>query len=203
MNAPECVTDPGRNRAVHKAWITGSGEFVVSCGVVHNAFRIGLISHAAVSIDMRPIRHYATHDKVLNPCTRSLPRFPDTHSYSPAEQLVYCLKLLLHIRQLEVVDPAQHRLMQYLFAPLVSHSVASACQQFQFCFQLGDAHGMRPQPSAFSWGRRTGRARRRRDAPATFSLLLSYRMSCRGISSPAHSPLPSSLGSPSREVSSQ
>lgn len=86
------------NIVVHKECITGSAEFVVSCGVVHNAFRFGPISFAAVSIDMRPVWLYATLDKVLNPCMRSLPRFPDTQSFSPAESLAYCLKRLLHIR---------------------------------------------------------------------------------------------------------
>ena len=55
-----------------------------------------------------------------------------------------------HIRQLEVAHPAAYRFVKYLFAPLVSHSVASACQQFQFCFQLRNALGVRPKPSSLA-----------------------------------------------------
>ena len=40
--------------------------------------------------------------------------------------------------------------MEYLFTPLVSHSIAPACQQFQFCFQFRNALGVRPKPSPFS-----------------------------------------------------
>jgi hypothetical protein len=61
--------------------------------------------------------------------------------------LVNVFKGGFHIRQLEVAHPAAYRLVKYLFAPLVSHSIASACQQFQLCFQLRKAFGVRPQPS--------------------------------------------------------
>ncbi len=40
--------------------------------------------------------------------------------------------------------------MKYLFAPLVSHSIAPACQQLQLCFQLRNALGVRPQPSSLA-----------------------------------------------------
>jgi hypothetical protein len=76
-----------------------------------------------------------------------LPRLPDTHSDTPAKPFVYVFNGRFHIRQLEVAHPAAYRLVEYLFAPLVSHSVASACQQFQFHFQLCNALGVRPQPS--------------------------------------------------------
>ncbi len=105
-------------------------------------------SFTRVSPYMRPIWVHATLDEVPYTRLRSLPRLPDAHPYAPAEPLVDCLKGGLHVRQLEVIDPATYRLMQYLFAPCVSHSVASACQQFQFSFQLRNALGVRTKPSA-------------------------------------------------------
>ena len=87
--------------------------------------------------------------KVLYPCTWLLPALPDTHPYPPAQPLVDWFKGGFHVRQLEVSDPAAYRLVEYLFTPLVSHSIAPACQQFQFCFQFRNALGVRPKPSSF------------------------------------------------------
>ena len=64
--------------------------------------------------------------------------------------MVNAFKGGFHIRQFEVPDPAAYRFAKYLFAPLVSHSIASACQQFQLRFKLGNALGVRPQPSSFT-----------------------------------------------------
>ena len=136
---------------VHQAGVTRSAKVTIGRGLCHNRTTShGPIALACITPHVRRVGFDTTLLEVLYPRTWQLPRFPDTHPDTPTQPLVDWFKNGLHIRQLEVPDPAAYRFVKYLFAPLVSHSIASACQQFQLRFQLGNALGVRPQPSSFT-----------------------------------------------------
>ncbi len=133
------------NVIVHKAWVTCSAKVRYGRGLCHyRATRHCPTSLARVTPHIRKVWFDSTLPEFLYPCTWLLPALPDTHPYPPAQPLVDWFKDGFHVRQLEVPDPAAYRLVEYLFAPLVSHSIASACQQFQLCFQLRNTLGVRP-----------------------------------------------------------
>ena len=139
------------NVVVHQARVTCSAKVVYGRSLLHySAARYCPISFARITPHMRKVWLDSTLLEILYPCTWPLPTLPDTHTYPSAQPLVDWLQDGFHICQFEVPDPAAYRFAKYLFAPLVSHSIASACQQFQLRFQLGNALGVRPQPSSFT-----------------------------------------------------
>ena len=139
------------NIVVHKARVTCSAKVIYGRGLLHySAAGYCPISLACVAPHIRKVWFDSTLLEVLYPCTWLLPAFPDTHTYPPAQPLVDWFKDGFHIRQLEVPDPAAYRFVEYLFTPLVSHSIAPACQHFHSRFQCGNALGVRPKPSPFS-----------------------------------------------------
>ncbi len=139
------------NVIVHKAWVTCSAKVRYGRGVCHyRATRHYPTSLARVTPHIRKVWFDSTLPEFLYPCTWLLPALPDTHPYPPAQPFVDWFKEGFHVRQLEVPDPAAYRFVEYLFPPLVSHSIATACQRLHFSFQFGNALGVRPKPSPFS-----------------------------------------------------
>ena len=139
------------NVVVHKARVSRSAKVRYGCGLLHySAAGYCPIPLACVAPHIREVWFDSTLLEILYPRTRILPALPDTHSYAPAQPLVDWFEGGFHVRQLEVPDPAAYRFVEYLFPPLVSHSIAPACQRLQFSFQFGNALGVRPKPSPFS-----------------------------------------------------
>ena len=76
-----------------------------------------------------------------------LPAFPGQHPYPASHPFVQRFQYIFHIRQLEVIDPSPHDLLQSFFSSLNSHSITASGNLSDFILQLLDALGVNSQPS--------------------------------------------------------
>ena len=88
---------------------------------------------------------YAAACQVADSRFDTFPRFPYTHADSAAQPLVYLLDFVAHIGQIVIFRPSPKVFPQGVFAPGISHSIASRSNGSETAAQSGFRLLMQPQ----------------------------------------------------------
>ena len=79
--------------------------------------------------------------------SRKFPAFPYAHADALAKPFIHSLQVCLGVCIFEVADPTADCIMQRFLALLISHTVTSRSEKFQFGFELSKRFCMDAKPS--------------------------------------------------------